>query len=69
MTTGATPPPSTAARKRAEAMRTHRTAFIVMTVLLVAAPAVVYPVEGLVDATLRDKTGLVTRDETPESVR
>jgi branched-chain amino acid transport system permease protein len=44
MTTGATPPPSTAAQKRAEAMRTHRIAFIVMTVLLVAAPAVVYPV-------------------------
>jgi len=34
----------------------------------VGTPAVVYPVEGLVDATLRDKTGLVTRDETPESV-
>ena len=34
----------------------------------VGTPAVVYPVEGLVDATLQDKTGLVTRDETPESV-
>ena len=34
----------------------------------VGTPAVVYPVEGLVDATLRDQTGLVTRDEAPESV-
>ncbi len=31
-------------------------------------PAVVYPVGGLVDSTLHDETGLVTSDETPESV-
>ena len=31
-------------------------------------PAVVYPVGGLVDSTLHNETGLVTRDETPESV-
>jgi glycosyltransferase involved in cell wall biosynthesis len=31
-------------------------------------PAVVYPVDGLVDATLHEETGLVTRAETPESV-
>lgn len=31
-------------------------------------PALVYPVAGLVDATLHDQTGLVTREETPESV-
>jgi len=44
MTTGATPPTGTAAHKRAEEVRIHRIAFIVMTVVLVAAPAVVYPV-------------------------
>ncbi len=31
-------------------------------------PAVVYPVGGLVDSTLDNETGLVTRDETPEAV-
>ena len=31
-------------------------------------PAVVYPVSGLVDATLHDQTGIVTADETPASV-
>jgi glycosyltransferase involved in cell wall biosynthesis len=31
-------------------------------------PAIVYPVGGLVDSTLHDETGLVTRDETPESL-
>jgi len=31
-------------------------------------PAVVYPVDGLVDATLHDDTGIVTREETPESM-
>ena len=31
-------------------------------------PAVVYPVGGLVDSTLHDETGLVTPDETPESL-
>ncbi len=31
-------------------------------------PAVVYPVDGLVDATLHDQTGIVTRAESPESV-
>jgi glycosyltransferase involved in cell wall biosynthesis len=31
-------------------------------------PAVVYPVGGLVDSTLHDETGLVAREETPESV-
>ena len=31
-------------------------------------PAIVYPVDGLVDATLHDQTGIVTRAETPESV-
>ena len=31
-------------------------------------PAVVYPVDGLVDSTIHDETGLVTREETPESV-
>lgn len=31
-------------------------------------PAVVYPVGGLVDSTLHNKTGLVTQDETPESM-
>ena len=44
MTTGATPPRSTAAQKRAEEVRIHRIAFIVMTVVLIAAPAFVYPV-------------------------
>jgi branched-chain amino acid transport system permease protein len=44
MTTSLTPPSTNAARKRAEEVRVHRTAFIVMTVLLVAAPAFVYPV-------------------------
>jgi glycosyltransferase involved in cell wall biosynthesis len=34
----------------------------------VGTPAVVYPVDGLVDATLHDETGVVTRAETPESV-
>jgi len=32
------------------------------------APAIVYPVGGLVDSTLNNETGLVTRDETPEAV-
>ena len=31
-------------------------------------PAVVYPVDGLVDATLHEQTGIVTRQETPDSV-
>jgi glycosyltransferase involved in cell wall biosynthesis len=31
-------------------------------------PAVVYPVEGLVDATIHDQTGIVAREQTPESV-
>ncbi len=31
-------------------------------------PAVVYPVDGLVDATIDGETGIVTRQETPESV-
>jgi glycosyltransferase involved in cell wall biosynthesis len=31
-------------------------------------PAVVYPVPGLVDATLHDQTGIVAHDETPEAV-
>jgi glycosyltransferase involved in cell wall biosynthesis len=31
-------------------------------------PAVVYPVAGLVDSTVHDRTGLVTPEETPESV-
>ena len=31
-------------------------------------PAIVYPVGGLVDSTLHDETGIVTRGETPESV-
>jgi glycosyltransferase involved in cell wall biosynthesis len=31
-------------------------------------PAIVYPVGGLVDSTLPNETGLVTRDETPEAV-
>ena len=31
-------------------------------------PAIVYPVGGLVDSTLHDETGLVTRGETPESL-
>ena len=44
MTTSVTPPATTAARKRAEEVRVHRIAFIVMTVFLVAAPAFVYPV-------------------------
>jgi branched-chain amino acid transport system permease protein len=44
MTTGASPPHSTAAQKRAEEVRIHRIAFIVMTVVLIAAPAFVYPV-------------------------
>ena len=44
MTTKATPPATTAARRRAEEVRVHRIAFIVMTVFLVAAPAFVYPV-------------------------
>ena len=44
MTTSVTPPATTAARKRAEEVRVHRIAFIVMTVVLVAAPAFVYPV-------------------------
>lgn len=44
MTTSAAPAQTAAARKRAAEMRVHRTAFIVMTVILVAAPAFVYPV-------------------------
>jgi glycosyltransferase involved in cell wall biosynthesis len=31
-------------------------------------PAIVYPVGGLVDSTLHNETGLVTRDETPAAV-
>lgn len=31
-------------------------------------PAIVYPVPGLVEAVLHEKTGLVTREETPQSV-
>ena len=31
-------------------------------------PAVVYPVDGLVDATLHGETGLVTREERPEAI-
>jgi glycosyltransferase involved in cell wall biosynthesis len=31
-------------------------------------PAIVYPVGGLVDSTLHDETGIVAREETPESV-
>ena len=31
-------------------------------------PAIVYPVGGLVDSTLHDETGLVTRAETPEAM-
>lgn len=31
-------------------------------------PAIVYPVDGLVEATLHNQTGIVTREETPESV-
>jgi glycosyltransferase involved in cell wall biosynthesis len=31
-------------------------------------PAVVYPVAGLVDSTIHDRTGMVTRDETPQSI-
>jgi len=31
-------------------------------------PAIVYPVGGLVDSTLHDETGLVTRDESPQAV-
>jgi branched-chain amino acid transport system permease protein len=37
-------PLSAAAQKRAAEMRTHRIAFIAMTVFLVAAPAFIYPV-------------------------
>jgi branched-chain amino acid transport system permease protein len=44
MTMHASPAPTAAARKRAEELRVHRIAFIVMTVILVAAPAFVYPV-------------------------
>lgn len=31
-------------------------------------PAVVYPVDGLVDSTVHNETGIVTRNETPEAV-
>jgi glycosyltransferase involved in cell wall biosynthesis len=31
-------------------------------------PAIVYPVGGLIDSTLHGETGIVTREETPESV-
>jgi glycosyltransferase involved in cell wall biosynthesis len=31
-------------------------------------PAIVYPVDGLIDATLHGQTGIVTREETPESL-
>jgi glycosyltransferase involved in cell wall biosynthesis len=31
-------------------------------------PAVVYPVPGLVDATIHEQTGVVTREETPSSI-
>jgi glycosyltransferase involved in cell wall biosynthesis len=34
----------------------------------VGTPAVVYPVDGLVDATIHDETGIVTREEKPESI-
>ena len=34
----------------------------------VGTPAIVYPVGGLVDSTLDGQTGIVTREETPESV-
>lgn len=34
----------------------------------VGTPAVVYPVDGLVDATLHDKTGLVAAHETPQAL-
>lgn len=34
----------------------------------VGTPAVVYPVPGLVDATLHDETGIVTQAETPASI-
>jgi len=34
----------------------------------VGTPAVVYPVDGLVDATLHEQTGLVTASETPKAV-
>ena len=44
MTTSSPPALSAAARRRADELRVHRFAFIVMTLLLVAAPAVVYPV-------------------------
>jgi len=33
----------------------------------VGTPAIVYPVDGLVDATLDEQTGIVTERETPES--
>ena len=32
------------------------------------APAIVYPVEGLTESTLHEKTGLVAKEETPESL-
>ena len=31
-------------------------------------PAIVYPVGGLVNSTLHNETGLVTRNETPQAV-
>ena len=34
----------------------------------VGTPAVVYPVGGLVDSTVHDETGMVTREEAPASV-
>jgi glycosyltransferase involved in cell wall biosynthesis len=34
----------------------------------VGTPAVVYPVDGLVDSTIHGETGIVTREETPDSV-
>jgi len=31
-------------------------------------PAIVYPVDGLVDAVIHDETGIVAREETPASI-
>jgi glycosyltransferase involved in cell wall biosynthesis len=31
-------------------------------------PAIVYPVHGLVDSTIHDQTGIITRAETPEAI-
>jgi branched-chain amino acid transport system permease protein len=40
----AVPPPTAAARKRADELRVHRIAFIVMAAVFLVAPAFVYPV-------------------------